>query len=196
MFQSSIVKLMRIIKIAFFHSESKKEYYIQRSFDLKQWDFIQSIIFQTTDITVLDSKLIFDEQQQKKALVPTENIGNDWIQLNYDDSNWLEVESVSAGWDLVGGGVGFARSGTRVDPFDPYIALDLEEQMYRSNASVYIRIPFTIDDLSEIGSLILAARTDDGFVAWINGDKVQSFNALNEPQWDSEVTATHSGENS
>ena len=76
-------------------------------------------------------------------------------------------------------------------PFDP-VRLDLEEQMYRTNASVYIRIPFTIDDLSEIGSLILAARTDDGFVAWINGDKVQSFNAPNEPQWDSEATATHS----
>ena len=102
------------------------------------------------------------------------------------------MESVSADGTLVGGGVGFARSGTRVDPFDPYIALDLEEQMYRSNASVYIRIPFTIDDLSEIGSLILAARTDDGFVAWINGDKVQSFNAPNEPQWDSEATTSHS----
>ena len=38
---------------------------------------------------------IFDEQQQKKALVPTEDIENDWIQLNYDDSNWLDVESVS-----------------------------------------------------------------------------------------------------
>ncbi|MED5458266.1 MAG: hypothetical protein VX428_12230, partial [Verrucomicrobiota bacterium] len=82
--------------------------------------------------------------------------------------------------------------GTRVDPFDPYIALDLEEQMYRSNASVYIRIPFTIDDLSEIDSLILAARTDDGFVAWLNGNKVQSFKAPDEPQWDSEATASNS----
>ena len=190
---SSIVKLDENNQIRLsFSLESEKEYYIQRSFDLKHWDFIQSNIFQATNTTVLDSKLIFDEQQQKKALVPTENIGNDWIQLNYDDSNWLEVESVSADGTLVGGGVGFARSGTRVDPFDPYIALDLEEQMFRINASVYIRIPFTVDNLSEIRSLILAARTDDGFIAWINGDKVQSFNAPDEPQWDSEATASNS----
>ena len=188
---SSIVKLDEIIRLSF-SVESKKEYYIQRSFDLKHWDFIQSNIFQATNTTVLDSKLIFDEQQQKKALVPTEDIGNDWMQLNYDDSNWLDVESVSEDGSLLRGGVGFARTGTREDPFDPYIALDLEEQMYRTNASVYIRIPFTIDDLSEVNSLTLEARTDDGFVAWINGDKVQSFNAPDEPQWDSEATASHS----
>ena len=192
----SIIKLKDNENIRLsFSLESEKEYYIQRSFDLKHWDFIRSNIFQTTDtpdITVIDSKLIFDEQQQKKALVPTEDIGNDWIQLNYDDSNWLDVESVSEDGTLVGGGVGFARSGTRVDPFDPYIALDLEEQMYGTNASVYIRIPFTIDDLSEIDSLILAARTDDGFVAWLNGNKVQSFKAPDEPQWDSGATASNS----
>ena len=60
------------------------------------------------------------------------------------------MESVSEDGTL-GGGVGFARSGTRVDPFDP-CALDLEEQMYGANANVYIRIPFTIDDLSEVNS--------------------------------------------
>ncbi|MGC6437147.1 MAG: hypothetical protein ACON5I_12370, partial [Verrucomicrobiales bacterium] len=192
----SIIKLKDNENIRLsFSLESEKEYFIQRSFDLKHWDFIRSNIFQTTDtpdITVIDSKLIFNEQQQKKALVPTEDIGNDWIQLNYDDSNWLDVESVSEDGTLVGGGVGFARSGTRVDPFDQYIALDLEEQMYGTNASVYIRIPFTIDDLSEIDSLILAARTDDGFVAWLNGNKVQSFKAPDEPQWDSGATASNS----
>ena len=47
----------------------------------------------------MKSKLIFDEQQIKE-IVPTEDIGNDWIQLNYDDSNWLDVESVSEGWNF------------------------------------------------------------------------------------------------
>ena len=184
----SIIKLKDNENIRLsFSGESEKEYFIQRSCDLEHWEILEGNIQH-----VVKSKLIFDEQQQKKALVPTEDIGNDWIQLNYDDSNWLDVESVSEDGTLVGGGVGFARSGTRVDPFDPYIALDLEEQMYRTNASVYIRIPFTIDDLSEIDSLILAARTDDGFVAWLNGNKVQSFKAPDEPQWDSGATASNS----
>ena len=123
--------------------------------------------------------------------MPTEDIGKDWIQLNYDDSNWFDVESVSADGSLAGGGVGFALSGGRIDPFDPYIALDLEEQMHDTNASVYIRIPFIIDELSEIKSLILGARTDDGFVAWINGEKVLSFNAPDVPHWNSEATASN-----
>ena len=184
----SIIKLKDNENIRLsFSGESEKEYFIQRSCDLEHWEILEGNIQ-----PVLKSKLIFDEQQQKKALVPTEDIGNDWIQLNYDDSNWLDVESVSEDGSLLRGGVGFASSGTRVDPFDPYIALDLEEQMYRTNASVYIRIPFTIDDLSEIDSLILAARTDDGFVAWLNGNKVQSFKAPDEPQWDSGATASNS----
>ena len=183
----SIIKLKDNENIRLsFSGESEKEYFIQRSCDLEHWEILEGNIQ-----PVLKSKLIFDEQQQKKALVPTEDIGNDWIQLNYDDSNWLEVESVSADGTLVGGGVGFARSGTRVDPFDPYIALDLEEQMYGVNASVYMRIPFTVEELSEIGSLTLSVRTDDGFIAWINGDKVQSFNAPDKPQWDSGATVSN-----
>ena len=174
-----------------FPVEPRENYFIKRSFDLKQWDVIEeNITFDSEVATSLN--FIFTEEQQKKAFVPTEDIGNDWVQLNYDDSNWLDVESVSEDGTLVRGGVGYARSGTQVDPFDPFIALDLEEQMYRINASVYIRIPFTIDDLSGVDSLILEARTDDGFVAWLNGELVQSFKAPDEPQWDSEATASNS----
>jgi len=173
-----------------FPIENGKKYFIQSSYDLSKWDYILGGISEPNNSSG-DLKVVFDEQQQKKALVPTEDIGNDWIQLNYDDSNWLDVESVSEDGSLLRGGVGFARSGTRVDPFDRYIALDLEEQMYGANAGVYIRIPFIVEELSVIGSLILSARTDDGFIAWINGDKVQSFNAPDEPQWDSGAIASH-----
>ena len=60
-------------------------------------------------------------------------------------------------------------------------------------ACIY-RIPFTIDDLSEIGSLTsLAARTDDGFVAWLNLEiRFNHLRPRDEPQWDSGATATHS----
>ena len=139
------------------------------------------------------TEILVAEDQVKKALVPTEDIGNSWINLNYDDSAWLDVEKLADdGFTTVRGGVGFARSGTRVDPFDPFIALDLEEQMYRTSASVYIRIPFNVTDVSEFKSLVLGARTDDGFVAWLNGELVQSFKAPDPVQWDSEATASNS----
>lgn len=173
-----------------FPIENGKKYFIQSSYDLSKWDYILGGISEPNN-SAGDLKVVFDEQQQKKAHVPTEDIGKDWIQLKYDDLNWFNVESVSADGSLAGGGVGFALSGGRIDPFDPYIALDLEEQMHDTNASVYIRIPFIIDELSEIKSLILSARTDDGFVAWVNGEKVLSFNAPDVPHWNSEATASN-----
>ena len=188
----SDIKLMSDNKVRIFLPNGLGDFFIQSSTDLQNWKTISGSLSSESFFSFNNLNYIFEEKHQKKALVPTEDIGNDWIQLNYDDSNWLDVESVSEDGTLVGGGVGYARSGTRVDPFDPYIALDLEEQMWRINASVYIRIPFTVDNLSEIRSLILAARTDDGFVAWINGEKVLSFNAPDEPQWDSEATASNS----
>ena len=60
------------------------------------------------------------------------------------------MESVSEDGTLVGGGVGFARSGTRVDPFDPYIALDLEEQMYGANASAVSYTHLTLPTICSV----------------------------------------------
>ena len=185
------IKLVSDNKVRIFLPVDLGDFSIQSSTDLQQWKTISDLLSSDTFNTDRVLNYLFEEKQHKKAFVPTEDIGNDWVQLNYDDSNWLDVESVSEDGTLVRGGVGFARSGTRVDPFDPFIALDLEEQMYTISASVYIRIPFTIDDLSEVDSLILAARTDDGFVAWINGEKVQSFKAPDEPKWDSVATASN-----
>jgi len=138
------------------------------------------------------TEMLVAEDQVKKALVPTEDIGYDWVNLNYDDSAWTDVEKTNEDGSIVRGGVGFARSGTRVDPFDPFIALDLEEQMYRTAATVYLRIPFNVEDKSQFKSLVLGVRTDDGFVAWLNGEKVQVFKGPEEPQWDSEATASNS----
>ena len=47
-------------------------------------------------------------------------------------------------------------------------------------------------DKSQFKSLVLGVRTDDGFVAWLNGEKVQVFKGPEEPQWDSEATASNS----
>ena len=175
-----------------FPIEVGENYFIKRSSDLRQWDVIEENI--TSDSKwATDLNLIFTEKQPKKAFVPTEDIGNSWISLDYDDSSWMDVEKLADdGFTTIRGGVGFARSGTRVDPFDPFIALDLEEQMYGKNTSVYIRIPFIVEDLSAFKSLVLGARTDDGFVAWLNGELVQSFKAPDPIQWNSEATAINS----
>ena len=128
-------------------------------------------------ITSRDLSFIFPEEHKKRVFVPNEDIGNDWTKLDYNDSSWLEVE---------GGGVGFSRSIT--DLLNQYIVVDLEEQMYGSRSSAYIRIPFSVSNLSGDDDLILGVRADDGFVAYLNGHEVASLNDPEPLVWDSKAT--------
>ena len=59
------------------------------------------------------------------------------------------------------------------------------------NSSIYLRIPFNLNDVNSIESLVLSARVDDGFVAWLNGGLVQEFKAPDPIEWDSQATATN-----
>ncbi len=131
------------------------------------------------------------ENAVKTAFIPTEDIGTAWTELNYDDSQWLNVSKLDDFGDVVGGGIGYARNkppGT--DTFDPYICLDLEDQM-RTSSSVYLRIPFHVEDKSRYSGLTLGARVDDGFVAYLNGQKVATFKAPNPVLWNSGATGSN-----
>jgi hypothetical protein len=83
---------------------------------------------------------------------------------------------------LAGGG------GVNVD-FDPYIATDVQAAMYGQNASLYVRIPFTVSEPPD--RLTLNIRYDDGFLAYLNGFEVAAANAPFPPVWDSTATARH-----
>ena len=48
--------------------------------------------------------------------------------------------------------------------------------MRNSTESVYIRVPFTVTDLS-IEEVVLRLKYEDGFTAFINGKKIASDNA-------------------
>ncbi|NIN33563.1 MAG: hypothetical protein GTO60_00045, partial [Gammaproteobacteria bacterium] len=60
----------------------------------------------------------------------------------------------------------------------------VESDMYGNNGTCYIRIPFTVS-LTDLSSLTLRMRYDDGFVAYINGVEVERRNFTGTPQWDS-----------
>ena len=131
------------------------------------------------------------ENAVKKALIPTEDIGTGWTELNYDDSGWLDVSKVDDFGNEVGGGIGYARNkppGT--DTFDAYICLDLEEQM-KTSSTVYLRMPFVVEDKSRYIGLTLGARVDDGFVAYLNGHKIVTFKAPAAPLWNSGATTSN-----
>jgi hypothetical protein len=75
--------------------------------------------------------------------------------------------------------------------YKPFINTDLQSQMFGINSSVYYRLPFNVATPSALQSLNLRVRYDDGFIAYLNGQKIAERNAPASPQWNSIATAAH-----
>ena len=63
--------------------------------------------------------------------------------------------------------------------------------MFGKNQTIYIRIPFQIEEPSLIQSLRLRMKYDDGFIAYLNGQPVAERNAPDEPGWSSGAVTYH-----
>jgi hypothetical protein len=123
------------------------------------------------------------EDADKRVLVPTEDIGEQWsTEINYDDSSWEPVTGAP-------GGVGYERSSG----YQNYLSIDLQNQMYNINATCYIRIPFSIEanELAGLTELTLRIRYDDGFVAYLNGVEIARRNFNGTPAWNSQGSTDH-----
>ena len=84
--------------------------------------------------------------------------------------------------------------GLSVDGFGGAIRTDVETDMMGVNASVWIRIPFTVEDPAAIEMLQLRMAYNDGFVAYLNGQEVAARNGPATLDWDSTATAARSPE--
>ena len=130
--------------------------------------------------TTQQATVLVPENADKRAIVPTGNISENWKGGGaFDDSAWSSCTGSP-------GGVGFERTSG----YQNLITLDLIEQMYARNATCYVRIPFTID--ADYSSLTLGVRYDDGFVAYLNGVKVAERNFDGTPSWNSRAGSSHS----
>ncbi|MDH4238081.1 MAG: aryl-sulfate sulfotransferase [Phycisphaerae bacterium] len=138
------------------------------------------------------STILVTEKNAKRVLVPTSNIGYDWIGSAepYNDT----------GWDQIGAsdcplGVGYEDSPGDPVNYTDLIAHDVGDQMSGIMASCYIRIPFTLDtDPNELSSITLKIRYDDGFVAYINGRELARDNLnpdVEFPNWDDNADDSH-----
>ncbi|MEK7674305.1 MAG: lamin tail domain-containing protein, partial [Verrucomicrobiota bacterium] len=116
-----------------------------------------------------------------KALVPTNgNLSVTWIGIpSFEPFN-------ATGWISGATGVGYER-GTG---YEGLIGLNVNTEM-RSNNSVYIRLEFNVTNPAAFDRLELRMKSDDGFVAFLNGTVLASANAPSSPQWNSAATAQH-----
>jgi hypothetical protein len=138
-------------------------------------------IYYTTDGS--DPRLPTGEQQKtlvienasKKVLVPASDINTTWRGGSepYSDSSWTSGT----------GGVGYEKD----TGYESYIGINVGSAMYGIRGTCYIRIPFdaNADDLSNITTLTLKMRYDDGFVVYINGTEVKRVNSPTTPAWNS-----------
>ncbi len=118
--------------------------------------------------------ILFSENAPKRVLVPSSPVDETWRGGgDFDDSGWISGT----------GGVGYDRGSE----YDQYINIDVENLMYGGNTSCLVRIPFELsaDNLTEVTSLILKLRYEDGFVAYLNGLEVARGNIDGEPLWNS-----------
>ena len=108
---------------------------------------------------------IFGEGDLCPYLVPDRDLGTAWQAIGFDDSDWEIGEP----------GFGFGDD-------DDVTRLPIGTQ------SVYIRIPFEVQDLSDIADLYLDMDYDAGFVAYINGSEVARENVQDPISWNMELT--------
>ena len=132
-----------------------------------------------------DRHIFLDEGSAVRAHVPgDDSLGDTWRLRNFDDATWTEGTT----------GVGFDERGD----FDPLIGLDIGPAMNGINTSCYLRIPFEVDPglfvngRPALSSLALRMKYDDGFVAWLNGERVGERNEPAEGlSWNSRARSSH-----
>ncbi|MGE5795474.1 MAG: CotH kinase family protein, partial [Ignavibacteria bacterium] len=167
-----------------FNSESKL---IPKGFQLTM-SAPRGQIYYTTDgsdpYKPLDASTTFStlitETAAKKVIVPTAAIQNTWKQsVDFDDSAWRSGS----------GNVGYEQG----QGYENMINIDVGADMVNKNTCCYVRIPFSVDVayLDSINILTLRMRYDDGFVVWLNGEKVAEANAPSTLFWFGKATANH-----
>jgi len=86
---------------------------------------------------------------------------------------------------------GLLASNADFVSYTNYLSTDVRSKMYGSNATAYVRIPFTYSSANTLDSLQLLMRYDDGFAAYLNGHLIASSNAPASLAWNATATQRH-----
>ena len=113
-------------------------------------------------------------------LIPTNgNLGLTWTENNFD--------AAANGFTSGRAAIGYENNETgNANSYLPYIE---NPELPSGTTSVYLRTEFTVDDTSDISSMNLNLKYDDGFVAYLNGTEVLSAFAPDPVSWNSVAPA-------
>ena len=128
-------------------------------------------------------------EQQELSLISTNSPVRYFVPS--DDSLaaiWNLTEFDDGPWHPASNGLGF---DSPAGPLANAIATDISP-VAESAAGVYLRYAFESPN-GDLAPLLLRARYDDGFIAYLNGLPVADANAPLEPAWNSTATAGRDG---
>jgi hypothetical protein len=124
------------------------------------------------------------EDAPKRVLVPVSSVNSLWRQrTDFDDAGWM-TGTGGAGYDLAG-------------VYAPWIGIDLGSAMVTDAAgadrTAMIRIPFSVTEDLIVASqtMTLKVRYDDGFAAFLNGQRIAEANAPPNARYNSRAAAVH-----
>ena len=111
--------------------------------------------------------VLLDMGAPATALIPSDDsLGLTWTEVEFEDWSW-QSGTTGVGYD-----------------YGTLVGLDVGAMRY-VNQTVYVRIPFVIDNLPTFDTLTLRLQYEDGMVAYLNGQKIADENAPESPTWDS-----------
>mgnify|MGYP001819270591 FL=1 len=147
----------------------------------EQFEDVSYGLLQTGDTT---TSVFVRSAASCRVLVPTGPVpGDSWTDIEFDDSSWGAAAT----------GVGYDENSTYVSQFG--VGGNLGDALNGVNTSVYIRIPFEVADASEVAELTLSMKYDDGFVAFLNGQRVADGNGPEVAEWNSTATGDNPDSN-
>ena len=131
--------------------------------------------------TTVQTSLVLAGDSAFSFVPPNGNLGLTWtgsiVNEPFDTSGWISGTT----------GIGYERTSG----YESLIGTNVNTEMM-SNNSIYIRIPFNVDDPAAFESLELRMQWDDGFVAFLNGDLLTAKNNPAQISWNSAaLNASH-----
>ncbi|MDB4690371.1 lamin tail domain-containing protein [Verrucomicrobia bacterium] len=147
------------------------------------------IIYYTLDGTdprqaerILQTILLNDGAPASAIIPENASFKRDWIKPAFSEGR---------GWKQGFTGIGYETSPS---DYKGFIGLNVAE-MRNLNSSVYIRVSFSVANemkLDDVMELRLDMRYDDGFIAYLNGNRVAQANApIISPDWNSTARTTN-----
>ncbi len=128
---------------------------------------------------VAETERLLDDESPCKIFVPIDDtLGTSWTSRTFNDSSWLSRTT----------GIGFERTSG----YEDHLGTNDEDLLYQVNATVYIRVPFTVLDPGEVAFMSLLMKYDDGFIAYLNGTPIAMKNDPDNPTWNSSARNSHS----